>query len=326
MALGIMLAVALLALVISIPIVTINSTDVSITTYTPARVSSSLFISPPTGYLQNLSSPSVQLERQYGEQLVVVKQFYPSVHPENFSYTVYIEVGQAHSFLVKHWQYLGGYNRTTVTSTLNGTSSIIYSTLLNANGSSMVAVSYEIPVAVMWNGQFQSVNVGVSVLAHPEFPVDRAKYEAINQRMILDFAVPQVKLLQASAWTSDASLASTTLGSISQYAGLGAGVTLVMGVLGVVLRTDRGEQKLLDSIEELGPEDQTVLAKAVNLGANRKPVTGSVLFDAAGPSLGHPTKADFYNRLVRLEALGYLRMEPCLVGDSERFMWRLKGL
>ncbi len=325
--LGVMLVVAVIALTVSVPLVSVDSGDIRITTYTAGQSTSTAFMTAPVGFLQNSSLPSPTLEKLYSEPFVVIKEFFPQLRPENYSYRVYLEVSAEHTFLVKHWQYLGGYNRTTETTTVNGSSpAIIYSTLLRANGTAFVAVSYEVPATVLMNGQFTKVNVGVSALAFPSFNVTQQGYEAIKNQMISQFFGQEAKLSQASAWTDGVSAATSTLTSAVPYAGLGAGTTATIGILGLVLRADRDEQRLLDSIDGLGRDDQIILATAVRLGMHRRPKAGSDLYLATGSTLTQiKSVKDFCGRLRHLEDLGYLRQEPRPYGNGVRFLWHLRA-
>lgn len=317
--------VALAIGLVSFPLVTVTDTGVNLTSVSPGQTSSVPLIAAPSGFLENSSAPSPVLERLYSEQVVVLKQFFPAVHPENFSYTVYLEAASSHTFFVKHWQYLGGYNRTTETIRTNGSlSTTVYSTLLEANGTSIVAVSYEIPVWVVFDGRYTTMNIGVSALAKPAFHVTPQGYEAIKQQMILYFVAPEERLAEASVWTGDVSGASSTLASVLPFVPLGAGATLILGLMSSVLSADKKDQRLLGAIDELSHYDQMILAGALRLRMRRTPKSGADLLSVLNSKTREPiTIQAFYNRLGYLEKLGYFRQTPTLVGGRVRFLWRL---
>jgi hypothetical protein len=276
--------------------------------------------------LENYSAPSPALQSLYSEKLVVLKQFFPTVYPENFSYTIYVEAAFSSTFLVKHWEYLGGFNRTTETSRTNDSSPItVYSTLLKAtNGTSIVAVSYEILVLVMQDGEYSTMHIGVSALARPSFDVTPQRYEVIKRQMMSYFVAPGAQLIAAGVWTGDLARASSTFALVVPFVPLGAGATLIIGLTSSVLSSDLGDQRMLDTIDSLGYDDQRILATALRLRMHRTPKPGADLLSGLNSSASLPIATDaFYSRVEYLEKLGYFRQTATLVGGQVRLLWRL---
>ncbi len=313
---------------LTIPMVAVTPQDVNISSVRLTQVSMSPLISPPPGFLQNSSSPSTSLQTQYREALVVVKEFFPVQRPENFSYTVYIEVSSSHDFLVKHWQYLGGYNRTTEVLVAGGAHPVtVYSTLLRANGTSIVAVSYEFQAVVTMGGDYRTVNIGVSALAFPSFNMTSPKYEAIKAQMLSAFVRPQAALADAAAWTQNVEQTQSTIDTLGPYASMGGGAVLVFGAMGAVLKADRRDQRLLDNVNGLGTDDQRALAASVRLRTRRRPRTGEELLEeCVGSAVDEDAAYHFYSRLKELEAMGYMRQTPRFSGGRPRFLWRSESV
>jgi hypothetical protein len=323
--LGTVALVALVAWSLAIPVVALTQNDVNIGTVGLTSVASSPYLSAPRGFLQNYSAPSPALERLYSEQLVVVKRFYPATRPENFSYTLYLEAASSHTFLVKHWEYLAGYNRTTESIQVNGSIPVtVLSTILKSSNGSVIALSYEVPATVMLHGKYVGMYVGVSALAYPSFNLTQQGYNAIKAAMIRDFVAPQAQLIQAGSWTGDISTAVSTASTAAPVATLAGGAALIAGVTGAVLNSDRKEQSLLDSIEGLGEKDKDILATALRLKMRSAPKSGGELFSAyksrANPSA---TALSFFRRLLHLEKMGLIRQEPAIADGRLAFLWRL---
>ena len=338
--------IAVVALVVgfaSIPLASVTATDVNLVTAGPSRISSAPLIAAPPGFLENYSAPPAlinitSVETLYSEQ-VVVKQFFPVVHPENFSYAVYLEVDPTYPYLVKHWANLGGYNRTTETFSVNDSSPItVYSTLLKANGTSIVAVSYDIPVMVRLNGTHSTIgrtyptitgtyttfDIGVNVLARPSFEVTPQAYEAIKRQILLYFVAPGGRLIVAGVWAEDIERASSTFNSVESYIPLGAGAALIIGLTSSVLSADRKDQRMLDTIDGLSYDDQRILATALRLRMHRAPKSGAELLSGLSSAAPLPiTPEAFYNRLGYLEKLGYFTQTAILVEGQVRLLWRL---
>ena len=187
----------------------------------------------------------------------------------------------------------------------------------------MIAVSYELPLTARYNGTFQQLYLGVSVLAHPAFNVTERAYAEMKRQMIADFVAPEAKLVVASAWTSEISSTVSTLGAMGPYAGAGAGATVVLGLLGVALKADAQDQVLLDSVDGLDREDQIILARAVALRLKKYPQEGAVFFRSTRSHLsGDNTAQAFFSRLLNLERMGYLRQVPHLAGGHVRYYWQ----
>ncbi|MGD0397025.1 MAG: hypothetical protein ABSB26_09005 [Nitrososphaerales archaeon] len=324
--------VALLIGFVSVPLASVTATDVSLVTASPGQMSSAPLIAAPPGFLENYSAASPANRTLYPDYYYITKQFFPVVHPENFSYTVYIEVASSYTYLVKHWQYLGGYNRTTETFNTNGSSPIIvYSTLLKANGTSIIAISYEVPVAVMLNGTHAFMHgvtyVGVNVLAKPSFEVTPQAYEAIKRQMLLYFVVPGAQLIVGGAWTGDLARASSTLASVEPYIPLGAGAALIAGLTSSVLSVDRKDQRLLDAVDGLSYDYRQILATALRLRMDRAPKSGAELFSGLGSTEPSPiTSGTFYGRLAYLERLGYFTQTATFTEGRIHLLWRLTTL
>jgi len=315
--------VALVASTVALPVVAVTSSDVNLGTFGVTQFTGTPYIAVPKGYLQNSSVPSRTLERLYGEQVVVVKHFFPSVRPENFSYTVYLEVSSSHAFLVKHWEFLGGYNRTTETLRMNG-SVPVYSTILRSGNGSVVAMSYEIPATVLRAGKYVNMYIGISALAYPSFNLTRQAYGAIKAAMINNFVTPQSQLVQASSWSSDIALSLTTISSATPYASLGGGAAVILGVMGAVLSADKSEQTLLDSVVGLDYRDKSILAAALDLKMRSTPRSGRELLSAYKSRVGDSAAPSaFFRRLLHLEKMGLVRQEPVLVGGRLNYLWRL---
>ncbi|HME19263.1 MAG TPA: hypothetical protein VKF15_05995 [Nitrososphaerales archaeon] len=317
--------VVLAAWSVVVPVVAVTKSDVNIGTVGVTDVASSPYLTAPPGFLQNSSAPSPALEKLYGEQLVVVKHFYPAVRPENFSYTLYVEAASSHAFLVKHWEYLGGYNRTTEDVVANGSIPItVHATILRSSNGSVVAISYEVPATVMLQGRYVGVYVGVSALAYPSFNLTKQGYEAIKARMIQGFVAPQARLIQASSWTGDIYTTISTVSSAAPFISLGGGAALIAGITGAVLNSDRSEQSLLDSVDSLDHKDKGILATALRLRMHSAPKTGNDLLSAyrsrAGPQATAPS---FFRRLLNLEKMGLIKQEPVIADGRLTFQWRL---
>lgn len=317
--------VSLIAWFMAIPVVTVTSNDVNLTGFGATHVTGLPYIAAPAGFLQNYSAPSPTLEKSYGEQLVVIKHFFPAVRPENFSYTLYIEAAFGHPYLVKYWEYLPGYNRTTVISAANASTPFeIYSTLLRSANGSVVAVSYEIPVTVLTQGVLTRMYIGVNALAYPSFNVTQSKYEVINAKMMDDFVAPQTKLLLGGSWASDIAVSISTVSSAMPFVFPCGGAALVLGAMGIVLNSDKGDRKVLDYVEALGYEDKRILTTAMKLKMHSAPIRGEE-FLWKHESKGYPSAAAsaFFWRLLYLEKLGLLKQEPFLENGRLRFLWRL---
>ena len=323
---GVLATVALVTLVAwtaALPVVTVTSNDVNLGTYGVTQITGAPYITVPEGFLQNSSLPSRTLERLYGDQVVVVKHFFPSVRPENFSYTVFLEVSFSHAYLVKHWEYLGGYNRTTEIIERNG-SSPVYSTILRSGNGSVVALSYEVPATVLRQGRYVDMYVGVSALAYPSFNLTHQAYEDIKSAMINNFVSPEPQLVQASSWTNDIALSLSTVSVATPFAFLGGDAALIVGVMGVVLKAEKGEQMLLDSVDGLDLKDKSILATAMGLGMRSTPRSGRELLSAYRSRVqASATAPSFFRRMTQLEKMGLLRQEPVLVDGRLAYLWRL---
>lgn len=334
--------IAVVALVVgftSIPLASVTATDVNLVTAGPSRISSAPLIGVPPGFLGNGSVVIPGNSTTQPDMYISKEQFFPVVHPENFSYTVYLEVAPSFTYLVKHWEYLDGWNKTTQTFSTNGSNPItVYSTLLRRNGTSIVAVSYDIPVSVRLNGthstisrtyptitgNYTTLDIGVNVLARPSFEVTPQAYVAIKRQMLLYFVAPGARLIVAGAWTEDLERASSTFESVESYIPLGAGAALIIGLTSSVLSADRKDQRMLDTIDSLSDEDQRILATALRLRMHKAPKSGADLLSGLGSAAPPPiTSEAFYNRLGYLEKLGYFTQTAILVGGQVRLLWRL---
>ena len=333
-----MATIVVVALVVgfaSFPLASVTATDVNLVTAGPGRISSAPLIGAPPGFLENSSAlrafPQKLCSVAPSSEILDVLQFFPVVHPENFSYTVCLEVALSYPYLVKHWENLGGYNKTTEILSTNGSNRItVYSTLLKANGTSIVAVSYDIPVSVrlngtnsIINGTYATFNIGVNAFAKPSSEVTPQAYEAIKRQMLLYFVAPGARLIVAGVWTKDLERASSTFDSVESYIPLGAGAALILGLTSSVLTADRKDQRMLDAIDGLNYDDQRILATALRLRMHRAPKSGADLLSGLSSVAPPPiTSETFYNRLGYLEKLGYFTQTAILVRGQVRFLWR----
>ena len=325
---SVLLAVSLLFAVVSIPLASVTGDDVYVTTASPGGLVASPLVSPPPGFMQNLSGPSPSLQRQFSEPLVSVKQFFPQSHPESLSYTVYLEGTPSHAFLVKHWAFLGGYNRTTEVLSANASLPVtIYLTTLKSSQSEVIALSYEVPAWVMVNQSFTVRNIGISVLARPSSAVTPAAYEALKSEMFRYFVAPQAVLSYSSSWTHFAFQTISVIDAMKPYAPFGLSGGVVIGLLGLVLSSDKRDERRLELVQRLSIAERGVLAGALTLLPRARPRTGLELVEAFGRANNSPrNEEDLLRAILHLEELGLVRQAPTFTRGRVLFMWRLTVL